>query len=108
ECSDPLRPCLLPSSLAGDPPNLNQVVTHTLEVGFRGRSPPHGSGRLSWNASVFRTDAEDDIYGIATSISTGFFQNIGSTRRQGIESGIKYDGDRWSTYGQYSFIDATF
>lgn len=108
ECSDALRPCLLPSSLAGDPPNLKQVVTHTMEFGFRGHSLPDGTGRLSWNASVFRTDAEDDIYGIATSVSTGFFQNIGSTRRQGVESGIKYDGDHWSAYGQYSFIDATF
>jgi len=108
ECSDPLRPCLLPSSLAGDPPSLKQVIAHTLEFGLRGHSPPNVSGRLSWNASLFRTDAEDDIYGIATSVSTGFFQNIGSTRRQGVETGIKYDGDNWSAYGQFSFIDATF
>ncbi len=108
ECSDPLRPCLLPSSLAGDPPSLKQVIAHTLEFGFRGHSPANVSGRLSWNASLFRTDAEDDIYAIATSVSTGFFQNIGSTRRQGVETGIKYDADDWSAYGQYSFIDATF
>jgi iron complex outermembrane receptor protein len=108
ECSDPLRPCLLPSSLAGDPPSLKQVITHTLEFGLRGHAPPEDSGRLSWNASLFRTDAEDDIYGIATSVSTGFFQNIGSTRRQGLETGIKYEAERWSAYGQYSFVDATF
>jgi iron complex outermembrane recepter protein len=108
ECSDPARPCLLPSSLAGDPPSLKQVITRTLEFGFRGHSLPADSGGLSWNASLFRTDAEDDIYGIATSVSTGFFQNIGSTRRQGVETGIKYGGDHWSAYGQYSFIDATF
>jgi len=108
ECSDPLRPCLLPSSLAGDPPSLKQVIAHTLEFGFRGHSPANVSGRLSWNASLFRTDAEDDIYAIATSVSTSFFQNIGSTRRQGVETGIKYDADDWSAYGQYSFIDATF
>ena len=41
-------------------------------------------------------------------MSTGFFQNIGSTRRQGVETGIRYGGDHWSAYGQYSFIDATF
>jgi len=108
ECSDPLRPCLLPSSLAGDPPSLKQVVAHTMELGIRGHSPRGGSGGLSWNTSLFRTEAEDDIYGIATSVSTGFFQNIGSTRRQGVETGIKYAGDRWSAYGQFSFIDATF
>jgi iron complex outermembrane receptor protein len=107
ECSDPVRPCLLPSSLAADPPNLRQVVAHTLELGLRGRSSA-GDARLSWDASVFRTNSEDDIYGISTSISTGFFQNIGSTRRQGFEASMNYQGRRWSGYAQYSYIDATF
>jgi iron complex outermembrane recepter protein len=107
ECSDPLQPCLLPSSLAGDPPNLRQVIAHTLELGLRGRSSS-SDGRLSWNAGVFRTNSDDDIYGIATSVSTGFFQNIGSTRRQGFEAGVNYEGHQWSGYAQYSYIDATF
>jgi iron complex outermembrane recepter protein len=107
ECSDPLQPCLLPSSLAGDPPNLRQVIAHTVELGLRGRSAS-SHGRVSWNASVFRTNSDDDIYGVATSISTGFFQNIGSTRRQGFEAGVSYEGQRWSGYAQYSYIDATF
>ncbi len=42
ECSDPLRPCLLPSSLAGDPPNLRQVIAHTMELGLRGRGSSLG------------------------------------------------------------------
>ena len=107
ECSDPLQPCLLPSSLAGDPPNLRQVIAHTVELGLRGRSSSAGE-RLSWNASVFRTNSEDDIYGIATSVSSGFFQNVGSTRRQGFETSLNYQGQQWSTYAQYSYIDATF
>jgi len=107
ECSDPLQPCLLPSSLAGDPPNLRQVIAHTLELGLRGRSASQNA-RFSWNASVFRTNSDDDIYGVATSVSTGFFQNIGSTRRQGFEAGVNYEGRYWSGYAQYSFIDATF
>ncbi len=105
ECSDPLQPCLLPSSLAGDPPNLKQVIAHAYEAGLRGRAQ---GGRLAWNASAFRTDLDDDIYGVASSISTGFFRNIGSTRRQGIEFGLSYQNDAWSAYGQYSYIDATF
>ncbi|GGF18479.1 membrane protein [Aliidongia dinghuensis] len=115
ECSNPLRPCLLPSSLASDPPNLKQVVSHTYEVGLRGRlSLPGlaavglGPGRLSWNASLYRTDVDDDIYGIATSLSSGFFQNIGGTRRQGAEVGVKYQEDRLSAYLSYSYVDATF
>ena len=107
ECSDPLQPCLLPSSLAGDPPNLRQVIAHTMELGLRGRSSSAGA-HFSWNASIFRTNSDDDIYGIATSVSSGFFQNVGSTRRQGFEAGMNYQGLQWSGYAQYSYIDATF
>ncbi len=108
ECSDPLQPCLLPTNLAGDPPNLKQVIAHTYEVGARGRVTLPKRGGLSWNASVFRTNLDDDIYGIATSVSTGFFQNIGATRRQGFETGLNYQDAEWLVYGQFSYIDATF
>ena len=110
ECSNPLIPCLLPSSLASDPPNLKQVVSRTYETGLRGNFPVSlaGQGRISWNASLFRADVEDDIYGVATSLSTGFFQNIGGTRRQGAELGVRYRDDRLSAYANYSFVDATF
>jgi iron complex outermembrane receptor protein len=109
ECSNPEQPCLLPSSLASDPPNLKQVVAKTTELGLRGHlAMGSNGGVLNWNASVFRTNSEDDIYGISTSISTGFFQNIGSTRRQGFETGLTYQDRQWSAYAQYSYIDATF
>jgi iron complex outermembrane receptor protein len=109
ECSDPLQPCLLPSNLAGDPPNLKQVIAHTVELGARGRmSITSTEGHVSWNASLFRTNLDDDIYGIATTVSTGFFQNIGATRRQGFEMGFNYKDPKWTLYGQYSYIDATF
>ncbi len=110
ECSNPLTPCLLPTNLAGDPPNLKQVVAHTLEVGVRGNIPAasSGAGTLSWNLSAFRTQLDDDIYGIATSVSTGFFQNIGATRREGIEAGLSYQSVAWSAYLNYSYVNATF
>jgi len=110
ECSNPLTPCLLPTNLAGDPPNLRQVVAHTSEVGMRGRvnDMTGDGGRMTWNLSVFRTVLHDDIYGIATSVSSGFFQNIGDTRRQGIEAGLGYQTQHWSTYVNYSLVEATF
>jgi iron complex outermembrane recepter protein len=109
ECSNPEQPCLLPSSLASDPPNLKQVVAKTTELGFRGHlAMGSNGGVLNWSASSFRTNSEDDIYGISTSISTGFFQNIGSTRRQGFETGLTFQERQWSAYAQYSYIDATF
>ena len=110
ECSNPLTPCLLPTNLSGDPPNLHQVVSRTVELGLRGSIPPgpSASGQISWNVSGFRTLLEDDIFGIATSVSQGFFQNIGDTRRQGAEVGIKYQTQNWSAFANYSFVQATF
>jgi iron complex outermembrane receptor protein len=114
ECSDPLRPCLLPSSLASDPPKLRQVTAHTFELGLRGRLLDL-AGRntqsdlgMSWNLSLFRVEVDHDIYGIATSVNSGYFQNIGATRRLGLEAGFKYRGPRWSAFLDYSLVEATF
>jgi iron complex outermembrane receptor protein len=63
---------------------------------------------LAWNLSMFRTDLDNDIYAISTSISTGFFQNIGSTRRQGIDAGFNYRWHGGVAYLNYSYVDATF
>ena len=110
ECSDPSRPCLLPTNLSGDPPDLRQVVAHTDELGVRGKLPElfGGAAGITWNAGVFRTLLHDDIYGIATSLSQGFFQNIGDTRRQGAEAGLSFFTDRWSAFLNYSVVQATF
>jgi iron complex outermembrane receptor protein len=115
ECSDPLFPCLLPANLAGDPPNLRQVIAHTYEAGLRGYFTPGGAGRpdgaggaLTWNVGAFRTDLDDDIYAISTTLSTGFFQNVGSTRRQGGQAGLAYKWRRGDAYLNYSYVDATF
>jgi iron complex outermembrane recepter protein len=110
ECSNPAQPCLLPSSLSADPPNLKQVVSHTYEAGLRGdfHGPAVVPGRFTWNFGFFRTDLDDDIYGVATTVSTGFFENIGSTRRQGIETGLAYKDETWSAFVNYSMVNATF
>jgi iron complex outermembrane recepter protein len=109
ECASPTAPCVLPSSLSADPP-LKQVVSHSYETGLRGNFalPQFVPGRFTWNFGLYRTDLTDDIYGVATSISTGFFTNVGSTRRQGIETGLSYQDENWSVYGNYSLVQATF
>jgi iron complex outermembrane recepter protein len=110
ECSDPALPCLLPSTLAGDPPTLKQVIANTYEVGLRGRisSPAGADGVLSWDIGGFRTDLDDDIFGIATSVSTGFFQNVGPTRRQGAQASLKWRWSQGLAFVSYSYVDATF
>ena len=112
ECASPTAPCLLPSSLSADPPTLHQVISHTWEAGFRGNlsvpSAVLGDGKLSWNAGWFLTDLDNDIYAVATSLSAGYFQNIGGTRRQGAELGLRYRTDRLNLFANYSYVDATF
>jgi len=108
ECSNPATPCLLPTNLAGDPPNLRQVIARTLELGFRGKNARLAGGELSWNMSVFRTLLHDDIFGVATSVSQGFYQNIGDTRRQGVEVGVDYRAEPWSVRANYSLVQANF
>ena len=55
---------------------LKQVVSHTYETGLRGNFtlPDTLPGKFRWNVGLFRTDLNNDIYGVATSISTGLLR----------------------------------
>jgi iron complex outermembrane receptor protein len=107
ECANPAAPCLLPTNLASDPP-LKQVVAKTAEVGARGSVTDASLGKFGYDISIYRTNSENDIYGISTSIASGFFQNVGSTRREGGDLNLTYQIDRVSAYLQYSYLKATF
>ena len=107
ECANPAAPCLLPTNLASDPP-LKQVVSHTAEVGARGTVSGASAGKFAWDFSIYRTNSENDIYGISTTIASGFFQNVGSTRREGGDFDLNYQMGRVSAYLQYSYLKATF
>ncbi|MES3015987.1 MAG: TonB-dependent receptor, partial [Pseudomonadota bacterium] len=104
-CADPLTPCKLPNSFAGDPP-LKQVVTTTLEAGLRGSVP----GRLAWNLGVFRSDNRDDLLFVSDNTSGfGYFRNFGKTRRQGLEAGLSVHPARdWTLGANLSLLDATW
>ncbi len=107
ECANPAAPCLLPTNLASDPP-LKQVVSETAEVGGRGSWSDAGPGNFGWDLSLYRTNSENDIYGISTTIASGFFQNVGSTRREGGDLDLRYQSGKISAYLQYSYLKATF
>ncbi len=107
-CSDPAFPCLLESFLTADPP-LDQVVSHTWELGLRGRMLGYNNERFEWTAGLFRALNSDDIYQIADEISgRGYFDNVGDTLRQGIEIGGRYTDARWMLYANYALVHATF
>ena len=103
-CADPTAPCKLPNSFLADPP-LKKVVARTIEFGARGTQ-----GETSWSASVYRTELLDDIQFISSggAINAGFFQNVGQTRRQGIELTAATKWGRLGLVARYSAIDATY
>jgi iron complex outermembrane receptor protein len=107
-CADPTRPCLLDNFLVADPP-LQQVVAHTTEAGLRGNFDLGIRGRIAWTFGLYRTVSDNDIINVASPITgRGFFQNAGTTRRQGIEASASYRTDRWNVFATYSLVDATF
>jgi len=106
-CSDPNRPCLIDSTLVGDPP-LQQVVTYTYEAGLRGQFDL-AKGQLNWSVGAYHALNTSDIINVSSpSIGHSFFQNAGDTVRKGIEANLTYKQDRWNIYANYTFVDATF
>jgi outer membrane receptor protein involved in Fe transport len=108
-CADPAHPCIIASFLVSDPP-LKQVVSHTLEAGLRGTRDLN-IGTLGWKLGGFRSTNTDDILAIPTPPPVqgfGYFQNVGSTRRQGIEAEINLKSDRLQLYASYTLVDARF
>ena len=103
-CSDPANPCGLPNAFASDP-NLKQVISHTVEAGARG-SLAHST--VNWSADVFRTINRDDIQFISATTSQGYFDNVGNTRRQGLDLAIGGKYSKFSWHAVYSFVDATY
>ena len=104
-CADEDDPCRLPNAFLADPP-LEQVVAKTFEAGVRGTL---GSGR--WHAGLFHTTNDDDILFISAGALTnqGFFDNVGETRRQGIELNLSGDaGDKVAWSVDYTQLEATF
>ncbi|MEQ1639039.1 MAG: TonB-dependent receptor, partial [Methylococcales bacterium] len=97
------RTCNLPSTMSGDP-YLKQVRSETVELGARGLL----TSNIEWNASVYKTDLQDDIYFVSVAPSRSFFQNIGDTKRQGLEMGLKGKLGKASFGLNYSLTDATF
>ncbi|MBV9908863.1 MAG: TonB-dependent receptor [Hyphomicrobiales bacterium] len=113
-CASPTDPCIIDNFLSSDPP-LKQVVGNTFELGFRGTNAfsqfglgPQW-GKLSWSAGLFRTTLTNDILPVVSTFNGfGFYQNVGTTLRQGAEVAAQWTGDRWSAYANYTYIDAIY
>jgi outer membrane receptor protein involved in Fe transport len=107
-CASAASPCSLANFFVGDP-DLKQVVAHTVEAGFRGRLHPVPDVALDWGIAYFHTDLADDILFVDSPIQgRAFFQNVGTTQRQGVDLTARLTAKRWSAFMAYSWIAATF
>ena len=105
-CADPDVPCKLPNNFLADPP-LKKIVSKTFEVGSRGR----WDADMSWSLALFRTDLQDDLQFISSNgvaLNAGYFQNVGTTRRQGLEAGLSARLGIATLTLRYNFIDASY
>jgi len=85
---------------------LKAVVAKTIDGGARGKN-----GATTWSIAAYRTELDDDIAFIASgsgATNAGFFQNVGRTRRKGLELNLATRIREWSLDLRYNHIDATF
>jgi iron complex outermembrane recepter protein len=105
-CADPAAPCKLPNNFLADP-ELKKVVSRTVETGLRGKL----SQDTRWSAAIYRTELTDDIQFISSggaALNAGFFQNVGKTRRQGLELALSTKWNALAASASYSYVNATF
>lgn len=105
-CANPYAPCKLPNAMAGDPP-LKQVVAKTFEGGLRGNLTED----VRWSAAVYRTENNNDIQFVttpSTANNMGYFDNVGKTRRVGIDTNLAGKVGQFVWNVGYSYVDATY
>jgi outer membrane receptor protein involved in Fe transport len=104
-CADPQAMCPLPFALGADPV-LQPVAATTYELGWHYHAL-HGG--LDASANVYRTDVRDEIFFVASSVTGGYFRNIGATRRAGVELALQWRGPAGQrAYVNYGYTHAAF
>ena len=107
-CADPNNPCLIAAFLVSDP-SLKQVVSKTVEAGFRGTkelSIGRSAGRSAASAPPITTTSWRSRFPVCRALA--IFQNVGSTRRQGIEAEVSLKSNVVQFHASYAFVDARF
>jgi outer membrane receptor protein involved in Fe transport len=83
------------------------VIAKTFEFGARGRA----GQATTWSAAVYRTTLADDIQFISSNggaSTLGYFQNVGNTRRQGVELAGHTRLGPVGIGASYSYVDARY
>lgn len=103
-CADPSAPCQgIPNAFSADP-NLKAVVAKTYEFGYR----THWGDALNIKTAVFLSNLYNDIYFNQSTLVTGYFSNIGQTRREGVEMSLDGQTSHYEYVASVTYVDATF
>ena len=106
-CADANSPCVgLQAGVAPDATfaPLKPVKARSYEAGLRAAPRKW----LDASLAVFRTDLIDDIYSVSPTLTSVYFQNVGNTRRQGIELSVATSFSKWRAFVNYTYTRATF
>ncbi len=107
-CANPSESCSLANFFTGDP-DLKQVVAHSVEAGLRGAAHAPRGIKATYDVSLYRTNLDNDIAFInSPTLGRAFFQNVGQTRRQGVDADAALQTNRWRVYLDYSYTEATY
>ena len=107
-CSSAASPCSLANFFTGDP-NLQQVVSHSIEAGLRSQFQPFEGATLSSNIAYYRSALNNDILFVNSAIQgRAFFQNVGTTLRQGVDVSAQLKTEHLLAWIAYFYIAATF
>jgi len=105
-CASEDAPCNLPNAFLADPP-LDQVIAKSWEAGMRGTL----AHDVRWHFGGYRTTNHDDILFQTTGgaqANVGFFDNVGDTRRTGLELSASQSLSRVHWTVEYSLVKAEF
>ena len=103
-CADAAHPCAgVPNAFSADP-ELKAVVARSVEFGARGKL----GSNAAWRVAVFHSALYDDILFNQSTVSTGYFSNVGETRREGIESSLSGKRSGWDYALGATWIRATY
>ena len=102
-CANKAAPCKYPNQMAADP-HLKQVVARTYEIGGQTKL----TNNLKWNMSAYRSENSNDIQFVFSTQSLGFFDNVGRTRRVGLDTDLSGSYNKFNWVVGYSYVEATY
>jgi len=102
-CANKAAACKYPNQMAADP-HLKQVVARTYEIGGQTKL----TNNLKWNMSAYRSENSNDIQFVFSTQSLGFFDNVGRTRRVGLDTDLSGSYNKFNWVVGYSYVEATY